>query len=168
MTDDERKLLLLTAKFMVSPIGTANTRLDDIADLVNKIDTKAAPKPPKFPIGSRVATIKDFLARCWPGYNIFSGSIGTVKRQSANDLYAVLFEYGLEIWVHADNLTAVEIEADINYRRRLLGEWAVLNPNKGPVYYLVINDLNFSTGDRLDAYGADLGIIRRGTEGAKK
>jgi len=162
MTDDERKLLLLTAKFMVSPIGTANTRLDDIADLVNKIDTKASPNPPKFPIGSRVSVV-----RVHPASELFhSGSFGTVA-MTHGDAVFVRFDGGTNVWCSPDNLTAVKVEEDALYQGRILMAWHQRNPI-GMVCETISFDIGASFGTRLDAYGADLGIIRRGTEGAKK
>jgi len=161
MTDDERKLLLLIGKFMVSPIGTANTRLDDIADLVNKIDTKAAPKPPKFPIGSRVVVNSSEWSMMPPR------TIGVVLRRDVSGLFLVRVDNGCSVWVHPDRLTAVKVEEDALYRGRILMAWHQRNPI-GMVCETISFDIGASFGTRLDAYGADLGIIRRGTEGAKK
>jgi hypothetical protein len=124
------------------------------------------PKPPKFPIGSRVE-FKAMPAR-WAA----NRGVGTIVRIGDNNLFVVKLDDGDAELLSGDHLTAVDDESDVesddDYRKRLLAVFEDMSLGFKLLLRAYQEQLSTSSGEVLDAYGADLGVTRRGTEGAKK
>lgn len=89
-----------------------------------------------------------------------------------NNLFVVKFADGDAELLSGDHLTAVDDESDVesddDYRKRLLAVFEDMSLGFKLLLRAYQEQLSTSSGEVLDAYGADLGVTRRGTEGAKK
>jgi len=178
MTDDERALLILVAE-AVAILGKSDLeicRLRElgllpsivpIRELAAKIkDAPEAVDPPKLPI--RVGTVVKFnaaISATLPKRGMSRAS-GVVTGSSGNSRLVACFGSGPSIWAREDQLTAVEVEVDDDYRKRIIEECKDRFPKRGQLFDSTVDVVNSASGAKLDEYGQSVGVTRRGTEGA--